>query len=795
MIMKFTFSFILLIFQISISIAQTGTISGTIKTADGLPAEYVNAGLKGTTLGTVANRAGSYEIKRVPQGKYTLQISFIGLGSKELAVEVIAGQATVVPEIVLNETSQKLDEVLVSAPRSYKDNSLSSSLRLESPILETPQNIQVVTGKILADQQILSMSDGVLRNVSGATRVEHWGDMYTNITMRGSQIQAFRNGFNVVNSYWGPLTEDMSFVDHIEFVKGPAGFMLANGDPSGLYNVVTKKPTGITKGEFTLTTGSYDLYRATLDLDGKLRSDGRLLYRLNVAGQNKNSHRANEFNNRYSIAPVVSYQLDDRTKLTMEYTLQHSNMSDVGSFYVFSTEGYANLPVDFTTLPPGLAPTITNDHSLFLNFEHEINKSWKITAQASYFNYQQEGSDLWPAKVNSDGTMIRALSFWDAKSEMTLGQVFINGKVKTGSVSHRILSGLDLGTKNYMADWSQNHQLDSIGAEFNTISPSYSAPVNGYPIPNRTLNLEARAVNSGGLIDQRYTGLYLQDELGFLENKIRLTLAGRYTFVSQSSWGGSPVEAKHISPRVGLSASIDKQTSIYALYDQAFTPQSGILSNGKDVQPITGNNTEFGIKKDWGQGRWNTTLAIYRIVKNNELTGDPNSDPNSGLSIELGEKEAKGFEFDLRGTILPGLNLVANYAYTDSKVTKVATGVTSIHVGDVIPGFAKHTANSWLSYKAQKGVLKGTGVSLGFTYLVDRATATWSKTENTKNLPDYFKLDGGIFWEKEKIKITANVFNILDEYLFSGGYYDYLPAYYWQTESPRNFRLSLAYRF
>ncbi|MBW8324408.1 MAG: TonB-dependent receptor [Prolixibacteraceae bacterium] len=793
--MKLTFSFIVLIFQISIAIAQPGTISGTIKTADGQPAEFVNVGLKGTNLGSTANKTGSYEIKRVPQGKYLLQISFVGLESKELAVEVSAGQATVVPEIVLNETSQKLDEVIISASRSYKDNTLSSSMRLMSPILETPQNIQIVTGKILADQQIISMSDGVLRNVSGAARVEHWGDMYTNITMRGSQIQAFRNGFNVVNSYWGPLTEDMSFVDHIEFVKGPAGFMLANGDPSGLYNVVTKKPTGITKGEFTLTTGSYDLYRATLDLDGKLSSDGRLLYRLNVAGQNKNSHRANEYNNRYSFAPVISYQLDDHTKLTMEYTLQHSKMSDVGSFYVFSTEGYATLPVDFTTLPTGLAPTNTNDHSLFLNFEHEINKNWKLNAQASYFNYLQEGSDLWPAAVNADGTMIRAVSFWDAKSEMTLGQVFVNGKMETGSISHRILAGLDLGTKNYMADWSQNHRLDSVGAEFNTASPSYSSPVNGYPIPDRTLNLEARAVLSGGLIDQRYTGLYLQDELGFLENKIRLTLAGRYTFVSQSAYGGSPLEAKHFSPRVGLSASIDKQTSVYALYDQAFTPQSGILANGNDVQPITGNNTEFGIKKDWDQGRWNTTLAIYRIVKNNELTGDPNSDPNSGLSIELGEKEAKGVEFDLRGTILPGLNLVANYAYTDSKVTKVAEGVTSISVGDVIPGFAKQTANSWLSYKAQNGALKGTGVSLGFTYLADRATATWSKTENTKNLPDYFKLDGGVFWEKDKIKITANVFNILDEYLYSGGYYDYLPAYYWQTEAPRNFRLSLAYRF
>src|SRR3546814_11159908 len=113
------------------------------------------------------------------------------------------------------------------------------------------------------------MSDQLIRNVSGATRLEHWGDLYTNITMRGSQIQAFRNGFNVVNSYWGPLTEDMSFVDHIEFVKGPAGFMLSNGDPSGLYNVVTKKPTGRQQGEVSFTMGSYELYRATVDMDGK----------------------------------------------------------------------------------------------------------------------------------------------------------------------------------------------------------------------------------------------------------------------------------------------------------------------------------------------------------------------------------------------------------------------------------------------------------------------------------------------------------------------------------------------
>src|SRR5690606_34791973 len=135
-------------------------------------------------------------------------------------------------------------------------------------------------------------------------------------------LQAFRNGFNVEASDWGPLTEDMSFVDHIEFVKGPAGFMLANGEPSGSYNVVTKKPTGQTKGEATLTIGEYDLYRAALDLDGKISNSGKLLYRFNASAQTKGSHRANEFNNRYVLAPVTAHQSADNPQVTEASTWQ-----------------------------------------------------------------------------------------------------------------------------------------------------------------------------------------------------------------------------------------------------------------------------------------------------------------------------------------------------------------------------------------------------------------------------------------------------------------------------------------
>lgn len=773
----------------------SGTISGKIITSDKKAAAQVTVHITGTKRSTTTNEEGSFGFKNIQPGTYELLITLVDYETATHQVTVEAN-ATANVEIQLKASDKQLQEVVVRAYKnSYTLRAPSPTLKLNEPLLEVPQNIQMVTSTALANQQVTSMSDGVLRNVSGAVRLEHWGDLYTRVNSRGSQVQAFRNGFNVVSSYWGPLTEDMSFVDHIEFVKGPAGFMLANGDPAGLYNVVTKKPTGETKGEASFTVGSYDMYRATLDLDGKLSKDGKLLYRLNLMGQNKKSHRPYEYNNRYSIAPVISYQIDEKTKLTAEYTLQHAKMSDVGSYYVFSQDGYGTLPLDFTTYAPGLAPTVISDQSMFLNLQHQFTPAWKLTVQGSYFNYKQTGTSLWPAAVNPDGTMIRQVGIWDAQSDMAMAQAFVNGDFTTGKIRHRVLAGFDAGTKNYEADWSQYHPLDLPGEEFDTKNPDYGTPPNGYPVWDRSLNLEARAVNSGGLMDMQYSGFYLQDELGFFNNRLRLTLAGRYSFVSQSAWGDPSDKADHFTPRIGLSYSIDNQTSVYALYDQAFIPQSGKLASGKTPKPVTGNNVEFGIKKDWN-GRWTSTASVYRIIKNNELTADPNSPPTSGLSVVLGQKIAQGIEFDLRGNIIDGLTVVLNYAYTDAKVSKVTEGVPGIAKGDVVPGYAKHTANAWLTYKLTDGILKGTGVSLGGTYLADRATNTFSTSAPEQNLPDYFRMDGGIFWEKDNIRLTVNGFNLLNSYLYSGSYESWMgPIYSWQTEPPRNFRFSVNYRF
>lgn len=794
----FSLTFLLAVFSRSAFSQQSGSIKGKITTADGQPAALVSIGLKNKNQSTATNENGEYVFARIKAGSYTLKVSAVGINTQEKTITLAAGE-TAILNFVLTENSETLKEVSIQARKNkYKIGTPSSSLRLNEPVLEAPQNIQIVSNEVLADQQVISMGDGLIRNVSGAVRMEHWGDLYTNITMRGSQIQAMRNGFNVVASFWGPLTEDMSFVDHIEFVKGPAGFMLGNGDPSGMYNVVTKKPMGTNTGEVGFTLGSYDLYRTTVDFDRKITADGKLLFRLNTAVQNRGSFRPYEQNDRYSFAPSLSYQITNSTKFTATYTLQNAKMTELGSYYVFGTDQYAKVGPKFTMTQPGVDPTRIKDHSLFLNLTQNLGDKWKVTAQAAYFRYLQTGTSSWPTSVSKNGDVIRNASIWDAESTMKLGQLFINGEAKTGGITHRILAGFDGGKKEYFADWGQSHNLDLPTAPFNIYRPNYGYPSNGYPNFDRSKSVKERAIAIGGLMDQKYLSGYIQEEMGFFANRLRLTLAGRYTYVNQSSWGAAPDKANKITPRVGLSVSIDKNTAVYGVYDQSFTPQSGILRNGATPDPITGTNTEFGLKKDWFDGKWNTTLSVYRILKQNELTADPSNGtrPDGSketYSIAFGEKRAQGVEFDLRGEIIPGLKIIANYAYTDSKVTKVTPGVTGFTVGDVVPGFAKHVANSWLSYDIPNGALKGAGVSAGFTYMADRATDTWSV--GLQKLPNYFKLDGGIYYGRDKIRITANAFNILNRYLYSGSYYAWLNAYYWQAESPRNYRLSIAYKF
>lgn len=762
----------------------TGTIQGTVTTSDNKPAEGVTVLVKDLNRIVLADNKGAFKLYHIPAGVHTLIVSLVSHQDVELAVTVEAGKTADV-NIPLSISDRELFEVVVIANKSsFKSNRTSASLRLLTPILETPQNIQVITGKVINDQQIFDMLEGVTRNVSGATRVEHW-DNYARIYMRGSQVAAFRNGMNV-STDWGPLTEDMSMIERVEFVKGPAGFMLANGNPGGFYNVVTKKPSGRNKGEVNLSLGSYNLYRAAIDVDGKLSDNGKLLYRLNVMGQLKDSYRNFDFNNRYSIVPVLKYLIDDKSSITLEYTHQFSQVNAIGANYSFSKNKYADLPRSFTTAESNIEPSNMYDNSLLAIFNHKIDENWRLTAQTAFFNYRQEGSSLWPVGFTTPGNdslLQRGINNWDVLGLTKAGQFFVNGEAHTGAVVHRLLGGFDMSKKQYFHDWSQWQLLGD--SAFNIYNPAYG--VTAAPAYDRTKNIRERSVQ----YENSYNAFYLQDEIGLFDNRLRVTLAGRYTTLTTADPYSGSFKKSKFTPRAGLSFSVEKNTSVYFVYDQSFVENYGTDFQNKTFDPVTGSNLEVGIKRDWLNGKWNTVASAYRINSDNVLTVDAPYSTPSHTVYKSGQQQVKGAELDIRGQIVKNLDVIINYAFTEARITKDKDPKV---IGNQVAGSSKHVNNAWLNYKIDRGALAGMGVSVGYQWQVDRSP--WYVFDGSEfSLPDYFRLDGSLSYQKDRLGFNLVINNILDKYLYSGGPYPSSGFVYWQAEPGTNARLTVSYRF
>lgn len=785
---------------------EKGMITGQITTADNKVADGVTVRLKGTSKVTVTSETGFYSFKNLAAGTYEVEVSLVGHEPVAKTVTLDKDGKKNNISFKLNISQVALDEVVVSTGANrYKANGVSPSLRLQSSILETPQNIQVVGAQLLADQQVFDVVDGITRNVSGVTRQGHWDNQYANIRMRGSKIPAFRNGMNIEAS-WGPTAEDASMIERIEFVKGPAGFMLAAGEPGGFYNVVTKKPTGITKGEATVSMGSFSTYRTSLDLDGKLSKDGRVLYRLNIAAQQKDFFTKYNYSNRYVITPVVKYLVDDKTSVTFEYTFQGSKYLANGN-YTFSPKGFADTGIsnDFFYADPSLEPGKLKDHSVYVYLDHKMSDNWSMHAQVAYFNFSMIANSVWANYLTANGNMNRYFSIGDEAGENRFAQLSFSGEERTGAIRHRIMGGVDMGNKKFWGDFRTLKSPLNLGGGkvFNVYNPEYSIPMDSIPNIDRSKSVRTRAGASNYVNAVSYGSAYVQDELGFLGDQLRLSLGLRFTYaetVGKNKAGD--IKNNVFSPRVGLSYSIDKQTSVYGLFDQSFVPVAGTDWEGNAFKPIRGNDLEAGVKRDWFGGRWRSAVSAYIIKrKNATITDNEHSNGTTTFLKQLGETTTKGIEVDMSGEILPGLNTNINYAYTNSKISKGEDNKGQ--EGNRTANTAAHITNAWLQYRIRKGVFEGFGASAGIQWQADR----YIGTTKTPNFPNYFRGDAGVSLQRGKYNISLlvnNVFN--DKKLMTAGSVTTpsttlvntvgaVPYYAYILEPGRNFRMTIAYRF
>lgn len=682
--------------------------------------------------------------------------------------------------------SIRLDEAQVNSKyyRKYKLDAASNTLKLQVPLLQLPQNIQEIDHSIIADQQAININEAISRNVSGVMR-NNTADFYGPfLFMRGAGINTLRNGVDMSMIYYGPMPEDANMIDRLEFIKGPSGFMNAIGDPAGSFNLVSKKPTGIRSNQVFFQTGSWDLYRLGTDLDGSFDKDKKWRYRFNAVGQKSRSFQRFAFNDKIVVNPSLSYLIDSTSAITAEYTFQKQSFRQY-LLTVFSPYGFASLPRDFSIAAPQKDPVQAAEHSAFLTYTKKLGQNWNLTAKTAYANSQMDGNYFFVSAYdkNRPSEIKRRVTYERFTTDVASLQVYINGLIQTGRLKHHILASADANRKSLLGYSGYNDKNAN-----QTLYPlDVNNPVYGTPFYDNKKSgpLDSIATNKQQL---KYLAFYLQDEIGFLQDRLHLTLAARLTrsFSQIDIPTKSRVSDLVVTPRLGLNYALSTNAAVYALYDQTFTPQSGLSADGQTFDPLRGKNYEMGIKKDWRDGKWNSTLSFYHITRDNILV----TDPATNLQSQIGQTKSKGIEFDLKGEIVKGLNAVINYAYTDSYISDDANPAL---IGRATPYRVRHIQNTWLNYRLPIEKLRGLSVSVGYQYQAGRAGRY--PQDEIPTIAPIFRLDAGLGWTNGKIAINGLVNNISNRFNYGSAWTRPIGLYAYVPYAPREFRLNVSYNF
>lgn len=685
---------------------------------------------------------------------------------------------TLISHAQSTESLQQLKEVKITSKyyKHYKLNTVSSALRLQTPLLDLSQHIQEIGPELIRDQASFNMTEGISRNVSGVIRQEVSNNLGPYMFMRGGQISSLRNGIDLTPIYRGPVPEDAAIIDRVEFIKGPSLFMSNIGDPAGTFNVMTKQPTGTSHRSAEIMLGSWDLFRIAADVDGAI---GKLQYRVNAMAMSTNSFVKYDFNKRYLIAPVLKYNFNERTSISAEYNYQRFRYG-LMSPIVMAPDGFGTLPNDFTITAKNLPPYHVSDHTAFLTFSHAFNEQWKLTVRGAMMQNDKEGIYMWVTGVNAanPNILLRNPKYDLDRTQVFSEQLIVNGQIG----KHKLLMGVDVNQKRFHADTYVSY--DTISATQLTYypldinNPDYNEQVPLYHTPG--------GLSNGNTLQKiSYYSLYALDELSFFKEKMRITVGGRYTAIKTDNNVSKVITTSSdaiFTPRIGISYSILPSFTVYGLHDRTIVPQAGITAIGKAVSPLKGRNYELGLKKNWMEGRWNTTLAVYSIKRTGIMSADPD---NPQYKIQVGETESKGIDIDIAGQIIDHLNVVVNYAYNDSKIVH---DVNKALVGTYTPMYVKHVQNTWVNYEFPLGL----SASVGYQYQGGRGERYATATQH--EIPDFFRLDGGLGWKYKSLRVNLLVNNLLNKHLIATPWYRG-GLYYWVPQASMNGRLSIGYNF
>jgi iron complex outermembrane receptor protein len=772
---------------------QTGTLrptapsialvlKGVVRTSDGKPAAFVNVQLKENKNGAITNEFGEYFFYNIPEGKYTIVVSYVGLKTIQSEIEIKKSETSVY-DFVLLENKNELEEIIVRA--SYTINEKTSSIgKMNIKPMDLPQAVTVIGKDVLDRQQVLHISDA-LQNVNGVYLMGTTGGFQEEIAARGfafGSSNTFKNGIRYNNA----VMPEMSGVERVEFLKGGSAILYGNVAAGGVMNIVTKKPKFEQGGEISFRTGSYDFYKPTVDIYGSLNKKQTVAFRINTTYEKANSFRDVVRSERFYINPSFLFKLSPRTELLIQTDyLTDDRTPDYGTGAI--DYAVAKVPRN-TFLSVDWGYNKTSQATANATLTHHFTNNWQLRTVAGYQNYK---NDLFAAArpnnngyiIQTNGTWIRGLQKTKAEEDYYLVQADLTGKFSTGSIEHSLLFGADAdkyNTQSYtFVTTAYNNDLSNASIRnkniydtINVFDPYGASFTKRSDIPYLAPNL----LTTGPI--QR-VGVYVQDLIN-LTSKIKLLAGVRYSVqqnqqatvdtLAKSTRGYvNAYTTKAFSPRLGLVYQPTKTVSIFASYTNNFSPNTGVDTANNPLKPSIIDQYELGTKTDLFNKLLSVNVTGYTIVNSDfalAVVNPPASVPNARELV--GEVTSKGVEFDIATKSFDGFSFIAGYSYNDTRYTESNGANSSVKEGDRLRYNPSHTANASLHYAfADNSSLNGFSLGTGAFYVGDRvagrnATVT-NPTYKLMPLPDYTVVDLSAGYSADKYAVRFKLSNVFDK--------------------------------
>lgn len=577
-------------------------------------------------------------------------------------------------------------------------NSATKSAVAES---KTPQVINTIAAKEIEQRHASSVNE-ILRYAPGvSTEVRGSTSYMSEYKIRGFNVdQEFYNGLQLPYNVTGNTKAriDPLLIESVDILKGPSSVLYGGGSPGGLVNIQSKKPQKEAKTELGFNTGNRNLKEGYLDSTGQIANSDWNYRLLGKATESDEQAHTTRYENSL-VAPSVTWQPDDKTRLTIDALAQNTP----------SLTPSDPMPLSYLRSKYADRRDYAGDEwsgfkqrqwMLGYSFEHEFDSGWGFNQKARYFDVDTHQRSAYSTGTGSEVYQLNRFAYTtdeDLQSFNIDNQV--TRTVALGDWQHHLLAGFDYQKLN--SHFHYRYASSTPGIDMR--NPDHSQ------IDNDALGLETAQKNRLGY---QQNGYYLQDQIAFGGLNVLASLrfddyrsvTTNYLQNGDKAW----VSQDRLTKRLGALYAFENGLSPFISYSEGFAPVSpqGTLT-AKDVKPTTSKQVEGGVKYLLAEYATTFTASVFNIRQKNVVT----SDPGFLNYRQTGEVESKGAELSAISRPTDNLTLIANYAYTHAINTE-----DDKYQGKRPTQVPENAFNLWGDYTFDSTPLRGLTLGAGARY-------------------------------------------------------------------------------